>query len=95
MTAPPLQYQCSYKQQCAKPEEKQEEDSDVFLPFAERSVERRERDEERPDFPHRVFDSLPCTLHLCLISHGPGCELSCVKGGRYVLLAASRLTDRA
>ncbi len=67
----------------------------MFLPFAERSVERRERDEGRPDFPHRVFDSLPCTLHLCLISHGPGCELSCVKGGRYVLLAASRLTDRA
>ena len=94
MTAPPLQYQCSYEQQCAKPEEKQEEDSDVLLPFAERSVESRERDEERPDFPHRVFDSLPCTLHLCLISHGPG-EVSWVKRGRYVLLAASRLTERA
>ena len=94
MTAPPLQYQCSYEQQCAKPEEKQEEDSDVLLPFAERRVERRERDEERPDFPHRVFDSLPCTLHLCLISHGPG-EVSWVKGRRDVLLAASRLTDRA
>src|SRR5438309_124899 len=72
MTAPPLQYQCSHEQQCAKPEEKQEEDCDVLLPFAERSVERGERDEERPHFPHRVFDSLPCTLHLCLISHGPG-----------------------
>ena len=94
MTAPPLEYQCSYEQQCAKPEEKQEEDSDVLLTFAERRVERRERDEERPDFPHRVFDSLPCTLHLCLISHGPGREVSCVNGGRYVLLA-SRLTDRA
>ena len=95
MTAPPLEYQCSYEQQCAKPEEKQEEDSDVLPPFAERGVERRERDEERPDFSHRVFDSLPCTLHLCLVSHGPGGESSCVKGGRYVLLAASRLTDRA
>ena len=95
MTAPPLEYQCSYEQQCAKPEEKQEEDSDVLLPFAERRVERREGDEERPDFPHRVFDSLPCTFHLCLISHGPGREVWCVKGGRYVVLAASRLTDRA
>ncbi len=64
----------------------------MLLSFAERSVERRECDEECPDFPHRVFDSLPCTLHLCLISHGPGRELSCVEGGRYVLLAASRLT---
>jgi hypothetical protein len=32
---------------------------------------------------------------LCLISHGPGRELSCVEGGPYVLLAASRLTDCA
>ncbi len=67
----------------------------MLLPFAERRVERRERDEERPDFPHRVFDSLPSSLYLCLISHGPGREVSCVKRGRYVLLAASRLTDRA
>ena len=66
----------------------------MLLPFAERSVERRECDEECPDFPHRVFDSLPYTLHLCLISHGPGRELSCVEGGPYVLLAASRLTAR-
>ena len=67
----------------------------MLLTFAERRVERRERDAERPDFPHRVFDSLSRTLYLRLISHGPGGELSCVKGGRYVLRAARRLTDRA
>ncbi len=54
----------------------------MLFPFAERSIERRESDEQRADFPHRVFDSLPCTLHLCLISHRLGGELWCVKGGR-------------
>ena len=80
MTAPPLQYQGSYEQQCAKAEEKQEKGSDMLLAFAERSVEGRERDEESADFPHRVFDSLGRTLRLCRISHGTGDEFSRVNG---------------
>ena len=67
----------------------------MLLAFAECSIEGRESDEEGADLPHRILDSLPRTLHLCLISHGPGREVWCVKGGRYVVLAASRLTDRA
>ena len=43
MTAPPLQYQCSYEQQCAKTEEKQEEANDMLLALAERSIEGREK----------------------------------------------------
>ena len=68
-TAPPFQEQRSYKQQRAKAEEKQEEDRDMLSALAQGGVKGREGDEEGADFSHRVLDSLPRTLHLCLISH--------------------------
>ncbi len=57
----------------------------MLLPFAERSIEGRESNEEGADLPHRVLDSLPRTLHLCLISHGLRGALWC--GGRSVRAA--------
>src|SRR5207245_6475520 len=57
----------------------------MLLPFAERSIEGRESNEERADLPHRVFDSLPRTLHLSPISHGPRDAFGC--GGRSVRAA--------
>src|SRR5436305_1678400 len=40
---------------------KAEEADDMLLPFAERSIEGRESNEERADLPHRVLGSLPRT----------------------------------
>src|SRR5256885_11770190 len=57
----------------------------MLLPFAERSIEGRESNEERADLPHRVLDSLPRTLHLSPISHGPRDAFGC--GGRAVRAA--------
>ncbi len=57
----------------------------MLLPFAERSIEGRESNEERADLPHRVLDSLPRTLHLSPISHGPRDAFGC--GGRSVRAA--------
>src|SRR5437870_12467621 len=64
---------------------KAEEADDMLLPFAERSIEGRESNEERADLPHRVLDSLPRTLHLSPISHGPRDAFGC--GGRSVRAA--------
>src|SRR2546430_16084744 len=52
----------------------------MLLPFAERSIEGRESNEERADLPHRVLDSLPRTLHLSPISHGPRDAFGCGGG---------------
>src|SRR2546429_7486432 len=59
---------------------KAEEADDMLLPFAERSIEGRESNEERADLPHRVLDSLPRTLHLSPISHGPRDAFGCGGG---------------
>src|SRR5439155_5477036 len=59
--------------------------NDMLLAFAECSIEGRESDEEGADLPHRILDSPPRTLHLCLISHGPRGASWC--GGRSVRAA--------
>src|SRR5256886_13903201 len=68
----------------------------MLLPFAERSIEGRESNEERADLPHRVLDSLPRTLHLSPISHGPrdafGCGGGAVRAARGAPPHGSRLS---
>src|SRR2546427_7268001 len=64
----------------------------MLLPFAERSIEGRESNEERADLPHRVLDSLPRTLHLSPISHGPRDAFGC--GGRAVRAARGEPPQR-
>ena len=94
-TAPPFQDQCSYEQQCAEAEEKQEEHRNVFPTLSQRRVEGCERDEQSAYLPHTVFDAFAGTLHTRLVRHRSTElvweeELCGVSRG-----IASRLTDRA